>query len=418
MNDKDLAFFQNIAEQILLYCAQSTIDNRETLKKVEESRKRFLLYREEREKNTMRATKKKKAPRRVHSEDSQLKKDEIITDGFLESQQEINQMLIKVPGVSICSKPRKDGRFQGYIVDGGKRTYVYGNSIADVANQLRFYLRYGPPKRIKKAENTVNGIPATFSAFTMYYFENFRKKKVAKMTYYNDVGRFNRYLKPIFGEEHLRRITPKACQNLIENIEKDGKGKTADEIHSLLSVIFKMAIKHGIITQNPLDIIFHVQHEKKHGKSLTKAEEDVLKNALAGSPLLPAFMILLYTGLRPNELASVKICGKFIVAINSKRKNKKVEYKRIPISKMLAPYLTDETPNLSSADYLRRKFKEILPDHILYDLRTTFYSRCKECGISEHARNAFMGHALGALGTAYTDLSDEFLIREMEKFEY
>ena len=77
-----------------------------------------------------------------------------------------------------------------------------------------------------------------------------------------------------------------------------------------------------------------------------------------------------------------------------------------------------DVPNLSSADYLRRKFKDILPEHILYDLRTTFYSRCKECGISEHARDSFMGHSLGALGNAYTDLSDDFLLKEMNKFEY
>lgn len=130
-------------------------------------------------------------------------------------------------------------------------------------------------------------------------------------------------------------------------------------------------------------------------------------------------MILLYIGLRPNELATVKIDGNFIIAVNSKRKHKRIEYNRIPISKMLAPYLAGgDVPNLSSANYLRRKFKEILPGHILYDLRTTFYSRCKECGISEHARNAFMGHSLGALGNAYTDLSDNFLIKEMAKFEY
>ena len=248
----------------------------------------------------------------------------------------------------------------------------------------------------------------------MYYFENFRKKKVAEKTYYSDIGRFNRYLRPHFKETPIKKITPKDCQALIESIEQTGKGKPADEIHSLLSVILKMAIKHGIISHNPLDIVFHVQHERKHGKALTKEEENALKTALNGSTLLPAFMILLYTGLRPNELATVKIDGNFIIAVNSKRK-----HKRIPISKMLAPYLAGvDVLNLSSADYLRRKFKEILPGHILYDLRTTFYSRCKECDISEHARNNFMGHSLGALGNAYTDLSDDFLIKEMAKFEY
>ena len=67
---------------------------------------------------------------------------------------------------------------------------------------------------------------------------------------------------------------------------------------------------------------------------------------------------------------------------------------------------------------MRDKIKAILPNHILYDLRTTFYTRCQECGVADVARMEFVGHSLGALGNTYTDLSDEFLLREGEKLNY
>ena len=59
-----------------------------------------------------------------------------------------------------------------------------------------------------------------------------------------------------------------------------------------------------------------------------------------------------------------------------------------------------------------------IPNHILYDLRTTFYSRCTECDITEIAQKLFVGHSLGQLGNAYTDVSDEFLINEGNKIKY
>ncbi|MBQ5927459.1 MAG: hypothetical protein IIX01_06015, partial [Clostridia bacterium] len=110
--------------------------------------------------------------------------------------------------------------------------------------------------------------------------------------------------------------------------------------------------------------------------------------------------------------------GAFVVAVNSKRKNGKVEYKRIPISKRLKPFLPKEGKlELCNPIVLRNELKKILPNHKLYDLRTTFYTRCKECNVSENALKEFAGHSLGTLGNAYTDLSDEYLLKEGKKLD-
>ena len=126
---------------------------------------------------------------------------------------------------------------------------------------------------------------------------------------------------------------------------------------------------------------------------------------------------MLYTGLRPNEVKTVRFVGEFVIAVNSKRKTKRVEYKRIPILPALKPFVREDF-NFSSPDYLRREFKAILPNHVLYDLRTTFYSKCKECNVAEPALNHYVGHSNGVLADTYTNLSDEYLLSESKKIRF
>lgn len=262
-------------------------------------------------------------------------------------------------------------------------------------------------------------VPSSFNSFAMYYFRNFRIKKVAKNTYENDMYRFKNHLKPYFEEIPIKKITSLDCQNLLDKLTAEGKGKTADEVYTLMNIIFKAAISHDIISKNPLEIVFHKKHEKKHGKSLTKDEEKLLLSSTEGTSYQLMFAIALFTGMRPNEYETAKVEGDFIVAKNSKRKGGKIEYKKIPITPMLKPYIKNiETITFIKIKKLREIFNSILPNHILYDLRTTFYSRCIECGVSEIAQKLFVGHSLGELGNAYTDVSDEFLIKEGNKLNY
>ena len=231
--------------------------------------------------------------------------------------------------------------------------------------------------------------------------------------------RYKKQIQPTLGKKPIKSITPADCQSLIDDILAEGKGKTADEIYSLLSILFKGAIAHKLIPDNPLSIVVKTKHQYKHGTALTKDEEKLLLETYKNTKYELLFALILYTGLRPNEYTTAQVKGNFIIAINSKRKNKKVEYKRIPITPMLSPYITENTKfEFPAKETLNLRFKGVLPNHILYDMRTTFYSRCKECGIADAARDEFVGHSLGTLGNAYTDLSDEYLLKEGEKFKY
>ena len=337
------------------------------------------------------------------------------------TNQEINQMPktfrkeFRADGCTARIRKRPSGK-HGVIYEIRYRRNGYNISVANknLAEVKRLFIQ---ALKTAKASQKITGVPKTFHSFSMYYFENFRIKKVAEKTYKTDYNRYKKYLQPYFEEIPLVKISPKDCQDLIDDLEEEGKGKTSAEIYSLLSVIFKMAMLHRLIEYNPLDIVIHTKHESQHGVALTKEEEKKLLENTNDVILRNALALGLYTGLRPNEYKTAKIEGQFIVAVNSKRKNGKIEHKKIPITKMLEPYLADGI-NVPTEKRLRAAIRAVLPDHKLYDLRTTFYTRCMECGVAESALKEFVGHSFGQLGDAYTDLSEEYLLKEGAKLLY
>ncbi|MDE6966010.1 MAG: hypothetical protein K2O94_03415 [Clostridiales bacterium] len=257
----------------------------------------------------------------------------------------------------------------------------------------------------------------TFNDFAQYYFDTFRKRKVTPKTMSNDMSRYNTHISPVFGQMPLSAITPEHVQNIVDGLSD--RQKTAHEVFTLINVVMKAAIKHNLITHNPCDLVLLIDYEQQHGKALTKDEERKLLRMTDGTPYQIMFAVALYTGLRPNEYKTARIENGFVVARNSKQHDGKAHTKRIPISPMLAPYIPD-SKMLPTAhkNSMTVHFKAILPTHKLYDMRTTFYSRCIECGVTDIARKLFMGHTLGRVANAYADPPDEWLLNEGNKLDY
>ena len=338
------------------------------------------------------------------------------------SDKEIQQMPKNIQNLIILNKKRCRIRKH----PSGRRTFTYeiryrrdgydvsacGVSIELAKEKMLEKLSHA----VKREDRTV--VPTTFKAFALYYFENFRKEKVSPQTYKKDMLRLKSYLFPHFKETPIKRIMPADCKALYKEIQEEGKGKTASEVYSMMSILFKGAIIHGIIQRSPLDLVLYQAYVSESGVALTKDEEKRLFAHVEDDPLLSlAFAVVLYTGLRPNEIPTARIKGDFIVAKNSKRKNGKIESKKIPIIGKLRPYVGEELPTLPSVKVLRPVLREVLSDHKLYDLRTTFYTRCDECGVAAPARDEFVGHSSGTLTDTYRDLSDEYLLQEGKKLD-
>ena len=297
-------------------------------------------------------------------------------------------------------------------------------SSTDLQTAKKKFLEKTLPENIEqyyKGSVSNPKVPTTFDKFAVYYFEKFRKRVVAQSTYRNDTCRLNGWLIPYFKNIELKKITPASCQNLLDNLMGQGKAKTAVEAYNLLSCIFKNAMAHNILLRNPLSIVLKPRYDQESGTAFTLEEENRLFTALNGSKFGVLIALALCCGLRPNELKTAEIDGKFIKAVNSKRHNKDkniIEYKWIPITERLKPFIENGIPTLPPLDSARKFLTKLFPNHILYDCRTTFYSRCKECGVDQRALNEFMGHSLGKVEKAYTDLSKEFLLKEGEKIKY
>lgn len=348
-------------------------------------------------------------------------------NGFLKfTETEISKMpktfrkTFRLNGATVHVRKRTDGRYNcSYEIRYAKKPYdMHPISVSATTLEAVKQRFIDKTKTLSTIPDNyaAMAIPTNFHEFAMFWFENFHKRKVVEGTYRRSVGRYNLYIKPLFEKRKVSEIYAPEIQRLLDSLAD--RHRLEEDTHSLLNQIFACAVKHGLVKINPVGMCFHQNGERTHGTAFSKTEEEKLLNAYDGK-VRTALAIMLYTGLRPNEYATATLDGSFIKAINSKRKNGKIECKRIPITDMLRPYLqgVTELPKVTTC-LLNKRIKAIFPEHTLYNARTTFQSRCTECGINETVIGLWMGNSIGKLKKAYTDLSDEFMLKEAKKFKY
>lgn len=235
---------------------------------------------------------------------------------------------------------------------------------------------------------------------------------------------YNNHIKPYIVDLKVKDMTASVCQNLIDRLLDEGKGRTAEEVHSILNSSFKLAIGNGQITKNPLNYIEYEKHKRKNGDRLDNATIGKIMNAKAKNVFDESLKLCILLGVRPIELKSVKMINdNFFEVKNAKQKKGVVTFRKIPttpvsisVFKRYKKYNKVVNERTLSA-YFHENYSD--GNTKLYFSRHTFTSLCAESGIMKACIDVWLNHTNGDMTEdVYTHISDDVQYAEMQKFHF
>ena len=254
------------------------------------------------------------------------------------------------------------------------------------------------------------------------------KEQTTKPSTFKEYERsFRVDLEPTFGNKPLADITRNDLQNYLFGIVGENKHRKAEKLALMLNCIFDMASEDFSIP-SPMKKVVLPGYQVRRGQALTADEEERLvkycktHKEVEGTD---ALLVLLFFGLRKSELASIEIIdGKWLQCETSKeRLGQNVVLRKIPFTpqvKKVLPYIDFEKAKNTNLNTISTRMKRLLPERHPHELRHTFISRCKECGVASEVVSIWAGHSLSGTitSTVYTHYSDKFQLKEAEKVVY
>ena len=254
------------------------------------------------------------------------------------------------------------------------------------------------------------------------------KEQTTKPSTYKEYERsFRVDLEPAFGNRVLAEITRNELQNYLFGIVGENKHRKAEKLALMLNCIFDMAAEDFSIP-SPMKKVVLPNYQTKKGQALTKDEEErLIKYCKSHREVegTDALLVLLLFGLRKSELASIEIIDdKWLQCETSKeRLGQNVVLRKIPFTpqaKKYTPFIDFEKAKRTNLNTISTRMKRLLPERHPHELRHTFISRCKECGVASEVVSIWAGHSLSGTitSTVYTHYSEEFQLKEAEKVIY
>ncbi len=211
----------------------------------------------------------------------------------------------------------------------------------------------------------------------------------------------------------------------IDTLMKEVKPRKYEELRTLFNGIFKYAVASGIIQHNPVALIKFKRAERQNRDALPKDEAIAFLERIKEPKycdIRQATYLLYFFGLRPCEIdEETRREGNFLITRNRKRKNGKIEYKKIPIPTQ-AEELIDWSKPLTfqaSSKYMQDELvKDLLQGKTGYYLRHTFSTVCQQY-VRPDIVDIWMGDSPQRLvGKVYTHFPDDFMYEQMQAVKF
>jgi site-specific recombinase XerD len=235
-------------------------------------------------------------------------------------------------------------------------------------------------------------------------------------------------LTEMFGNREAGSITPQDFERWIADHE-DWKPATANRYRALLSLVYRLGIQNGKVTQNPARLMRHRRENNTRLRWLAGDEEKSLREAVEakGAEHLPELDIAIHTGLRKSEQYRLDWHHvDFERKVLTVPQSKNGETRHIPLnSSALASFVLLKRHSGGSG----RVFLSVSPrswfdvavkvarlsDFTWHSVRHTFASRLVMAGVDLRTVQELMGHKTIAMTCRYAHLAPSHTLAAVER---
>lgn len=202
----------------------------------------------------------------------------------------------------------KDGAWHAWVTVGTKgngrpdQRHVKRATKAEVEDRVDELLAQ------KRAATVVkSGRPLTVAQWLDTYLADVAPRRCDPTTVQGYASKMRNYVTPVIGKTRLDRVAPDQLDRVYVEMQRAGRADaTILQVHRILSRVFEVAFRRGMMPRNPAKLIDSPTAKKQEIKPLTEAEALAVLNAAAGQRNATRWSVGLALGLRQGEALGLR----------------------------------------------------------------------------------------------------------------